>query len=219
MADAAQLLRGRHARRTRPDDGHAAAGLALGRLRLDPALLPGAVDDRVLDLLDRDGVALADLQHARGLAWRRAQAAGELGEVVRGVQLDDRVGPALAVDEVVPVGDQVAERAAAVTERHAALHAARALGRQLVVRTADEELLEVVRALVRVAVRHADALDLQECPELTHRSFLPTLSRERPRSLPVLLADVRGADDVDGLALELVGPGRRRAVRARACAV
>ena len=29
-----------------------------------------------------------------------------------------------------------------------------------------EELLEVLRALVRVAVRHADALDLQERPEL-----------------------------------------------------
>ena len=103
----------------------------------DPALVPRAVDDRVLDLLDRDRVALADLQHARGLARRRAQAAGELGEVVRRVQLADRVLPAVAVDEVVPVRDQVAQRAAVVAERHAAVHAARALVAQLRRRARD----------------------------------------------------------------------------------
>ena len=83
----------------------------------DPALVPGAVDDRVLDLLDRDRVALADLEHAGGLARRRAQPAGELREVVRRVQLADRVVPAAAVDEVVPVRDQVPQRAAVVAER------------------------------------------------------------------------------------------------------
>src|ERR1035441_6543609 len=39
----------------------------------------GAVDDRHLDLLDRDGVALADLQHARRLAWRRTEPSGTRG--------------------------------------------------------------------------------------------------------------------------------------------
>src|SRR5204863_10063584 len=87
----------------------------------------------------------------------------------RRVQLDDRVVPALAVDEVVPVGDEVAERAARVTERHAALHAARALRGQLGVRPADRELLEVLRALLRVPVGHADAIDLQEGAELAHQ--------------------------------------------------
>src|SRR3712207_7073873 len=54
------------------------------------SLGPRAVDDAVLDLLDRHRVALADLEHAGGLARRRAQAPGELGEVVRRVQLLDR---------------------------------------------------------------------------------------------------------------------------------
>ena len=40
--------------------------------------------------------------------------------------------PPIAVDEVVPVGDQVAERTALVAERDAAVHAARALLAQLV---------------------------------------------------------------------------------------
>src|SRR4051812_106989 len=70
VARAAQLLRGGHARRAAADDGHRAAGLDLRRLGHDPALRPRAVDDRVLDLLDRDRVALADLEHARRLAGR-----------------------------------------------------------------------------------------------------------------------------------------------------
>ena len=41
--------------------------------------------------------------HLRGLARRGTEAAGELGEVVGVVQLTDRVLPAVAVDEVVPV--------------------------------------------------------------------------------------------------------------------
>src|SRR5207247_7163012 len=119
--------------RAGPDDRDAATGLDTRRLRHDQAGIPRVVDDRVLDLLDRDRVALADLEHARGLARRRAQSAGELREVVRRVQLADRLGPAAAVDEVVPVRDEVPQRAAAVAERHAALHAARALRGELLV--------------------------------------------------------------------------------------
>ena len=59
----------------------------VGGCGVDPALVPRAVDDRELDLLDRDRVALVDLEHARGLARRRAEPAGELREVVRPVQL------------------------------------------------------------------------------------------------------------------------------------
>ncbi len=82
-------------------------------MRGHPSLVPGAVDDLDLDLLDRDGW-LVDAEHAGRLARRRAQPPGELGEVVGGVQPIDRVTPVTAVDEIVPVGDQVAERAAVV---------------------------------------------------------------------------------------------------------
>ena len=44
----------------------------------------------VLDLLDRDRVTLADLEHAGRLARGGAEAAGELREVVRRVELGDR---------------------------------------------------------------------------------------------------------------------------------
>src|SRR6185503_16488220 len=176
---AAQLLGGGHPGRPGADDSDAASGLAARRHRHDPAFVPRAVDDRVLDLLDRDRVALADLQDARRLARRGAKAPGELGEVVRGVQLADGVLPAPAIDEIVPVGDEVAQRAAVVAERHAAFHAARALRGQLVVGTPDDEL--AVRAIAadplgRVLVRDPDAVDLQEAANLAHQAAasLPT---------------------------------------------
>ena len=85
------------------------------RRSIQPSSKPRA-GDRQLDLLDRDRVVV-DVQHAGRLARRRADQARELGEVVGRVQLHERVLPAVAVDEVVPVRDPVAERAALVAER------------------------------------------------------------------------------------------------------
>ena len=120
----------RQPRRAGAHDGHRAAGAAVGRVWHHPALGEGALDDGQLDLLDGDRVVV-DRQHARRLARRRADQAGELGEVVGGVQLLDRVAPLVAVDEVVPVRDEVAQRATLVAERHPAVHAPRALAAQL----------------------------------------------------------------------------------------
>ena len=133
VARARELLRGREARGPGADDRDPLARLHRGVHRGDPPLVPRAVDDLDLDLLDRDRV-LVDAEHARRLARRRAQATGELGEVVGGVEPLDRVAPVVAVDEVVPVGDEVAERAAVVAERDAAVHAAPGLGHERVAR-------------------------------------------------------------------------------------
>ena len=53
----------------------------------------------------------------------RAEGSGELGEVVGRVAAVDRVLPPAAVDEVVPVWDDVAQRAALVADGHGAVHA------------------------------------------------------------------------------------------------
>src|SRR5437660_177446 len=104
------------------DDGHLLAGAKGRRARGDPALVEGPLDDRKLDRLDRDRVVV-DLEHARALARRGAQPARPLGEVVRRVQAVDRLAPVVLVHEVVPVGDDVAERTTLVAERDAAVHA------------------------------------------------------------------------------------------------
>src|SRR6185436_17995305 len=85
----------------------------------------------------------------------------------------DRLAPAVAVDDVVPVGDQVAERTAVVAERHAALHAARALLAQALDGQRVDELVEVARAGARIALGLLDPGDLEEAADLAH---------QRPRS-------------------------------------
>ena len=130
------------------DDGDALAGLVRGHQRLDPALFPAAIDDRAFDRLDGHRVVV-DVQRARRLAGRGADAAGELREIVGRVQDLERVLPAVAADQIVPVGDEVVDRAAVVTERNAAIHAARALPRDLGRRQRQHEFLVVLEALTR----------------------------------------------------------------------
>ena len=116
---------------------------------------------RALDELDGDG-RLIDAQHAGGLAGRGADAAGELGEVVGGVQAANGALPAAVVDQVVPVGDEVVDRAAGVAEGHAAIHAAGAL---LALLFFGERLVDfepVVDALFGLAARGLLAFEFQE---------------------------------------------------------
>src|SRR5262249_34438968 len=130
-----ELVGGGETGRPGADNGDALAGALGGRLRLDPAFLVRLVDDRALDRLDGDR-RLADAEHARTLARRRAAAAGELREVVGLVQPFQRFLPEAAIDQVVPLRDEVVDRAAGghaaderagMAERHAAIHAAGAL--------------------------------------------------------------------------------------------
>ncbi len=143
---AVQLSGRGEAGRSGADHGDALAGALGGHDRHDPALFERVVDDLLLDLLDRDRVVV-DAEHAGFLARRRADPSGELGEVVGRVQPVDRVLPAAAVHEVVPVGDDVPERAALVTEGNAAIHAARALLLQLVLGELALELVPVLQTL------------------------------------------------------------------------
>ena len=126
MTGAAQLLRGGEARRPAAHNSHFPMRQRLRRLRRDPAFRPAAHRNRLLDPLDRHRV-LIDAQNAGRFAGRRAKFAGEFREIVRGVQFRQRLFPPVAVDQIVPVRDDVAERAALMTERDAAVHAPRRL--------------------------------------------------------------------------------------------
>src|SRR5690606_15660467 len=111
--------------RARADDGDLLAGLGLGQLGLDPAGLDGLVGNGLFDRLDGDG-GVFQVQRAGFLAGGGADAAGELGEVVGGVEVARSLFPVVVIDEVIPVRDLVVDRAArvAMAERDAAIHAA-----------------------------------------------------------------------------------------------
>src|SRR5207244_8260739 len=121
----------------------------------------------------RDRVVV-DVEDARLLAGRGTDAAGELGEVVGRVEAVDGLAPAAAVHEVVPVGDDVPERAALVAEGDAAVHAARALALQHLVRRPLLELSPVLQALRDRLLVDLLALELEEAGDLAHRQTQPT---------------------------------------------
>src|SRR5690606_18729695 len=145
---AVQLLGGREAGRAGAHDRDALTRARLGRVRLHPALGEAAVDDRVLDVLDRDR-RVRDAEHAGALARRGTGAARELREVVRLVQAIERVAPAALVDEVVPLRNQVVHWAAVLrlAERHAAVHAASTLDLEMLLGGVRQDLGEIADAL------------------------------------------------------------------------
>jgi hypothetical protein len=86
VTGARELLRAGHARRAGADHRDTLAGLELGDFRLDPATLPGTVDDRAFDGLDGDRVVV-DVERAGGFARRRTYAARKLREIIGRVQV------------------------------------------------------------------------------------------------------------------------------------
>ena len=169
VAVAVELGRDRQPGRSGADHADGVPAARGGRVGHDPALVEAARDDRQLDLLDRHRVVV-DVEHAGRLAGRRADQPGELGEVVRRVQVGERLLPAVVVDEVVPVRDLVAERAALLAEGHAAVHAAPALLAQHAILRQREVLPVVPHALARVALLEADPLQAQEAAWIAHQA-------------------------------------------------
>src|SRR5262249_45591144 len=144
-------------------------------------VIEGVVDDVLLDVLDRDRVVV-DVEDARLLARRRTDAAGELGEVVRRVEALDRLLPAAPIDEVVPVRDDVPERAALVTEGDAAIHAAGALRAELLLGELQLELAPVLQPIGDRLLVRGLALVLEKSGDLSHRSFEPQIDASRAAS-------------------------------------
>src|SRR5579871_358138 len=185
--------------RSRADNRDLFAGALSGRLRNDPALVKCLIDDGTFDALDRDG-RLDDAQHTRALTGSRAYPAGELGKVVGLVQPFEGFFPQTAVNQVVPLGDQVVDRTAArhpfnqgagVAERHAAIHAAGALSAQLFFFTVFVKLQPIPNALGRRPGQRQLTPKFQEAGGLTHSAPLcldsssSLISNQKPASSPL----------------------------------
>ena len=117
---------------------------------------------------------------SQGAGQRRP---GELREVVGGVQSRRRLAPAIAVDEVVPVGDQVAQRTPLVAERNAAVHAAARLAAQRLDGERLVHLFPVADPLLHRTARRRLARELEKscrpCPSDRHPLQLGALRLER----------------------------------------
>src|SRR5262249_370474 len=170
-----ELLRAGHAGGTGADHGDLLAGLRCRQLGLE-ALRDRAVGDRAFDGLDGDGVVV-DVERAGRLARRRADAAGDLREIVGRVQIARGFLPVAAIDEIVPVGDLVVHGAAgrwggdqigAVAIGDAAVHAARRLLAVVLLRQRQHELAPMPDALLDRLVVAVGALVLEKTGDLAH---------------------------------------------------
>ncbi|MDB6037482.1 MAG: hypothetical protein JWM99_1323, partial [Verrucomicrobiales bacterium] len=161
MAGAIELGGGAEPGRAGADHGDFFAGANFGDFRDDPAFLKAPVDDGALDIFngDRRGI---DAQNAGAFAGGRANAAGEIGEVIRLVQPIKGLMPEAAIDEIVPFRNEVINRTArshstqegaGMTERNAAVHAARPLFPKLCLIEVEVEFVPVLNALKRWTIQ------------------------------------------------------------------
>ncbi len=164
-----QLLCRRQAGRPGPDHRDSLAGADLRGLRTYVAFLECPVDDRLFDLFDRHR-RLVDSQHARGFARGRTDAAGEFGKVIGGVQLADGFLPPPAIHQVVPIRNDVGQRASGMAEGHAAIHAARTLQLHTLFRERIINFEPVFDAHRRVAPRRQFPRVFHESGYFTHGS-------------------------------------------------
>jgi hypothetical protein len=77
--------------------------------------------------------------------------------------------PLAAVDEVIPLWDQVAEGATLMAERNSTVHAAGALLTQFRFRLKVEVLVVVANPLGRVTLNEVSSMNLEEAADLTHQ--------------------------------------------------
>lgn len=134
------------------------------------------IDDRCFDVLDRDRWRV-DAHDAGALAGRGADAPGEVREIVRAVEAIQRLLPASAVDQVIPLGDQIVDRTARghavdefarVAERDSAVHAARTLLAELFLLHVLVKFLPVAHAFGGRAIDRQFAQVIDESGWLSH---------------------------------------------------
>src|SRR6266849_4511036 len=171
---AGELLGSRQSRGSRADNSHLFAGTMPRRFWPDPALFKSALDDILFDLLDRDR-RLIDSEHASRFARRRTDPSGELRKIIGGMQLPHGIFPSAAINQIVPVGDDVVHRTTGMTERDAAVHTTRSLGAQFGFRELLIDFKPVVDALRDRTPSGKLAIMFHEAGDLTHAAPAPPL--------------------------------------------
>ena len=168
--------------RTGAHHGHARRVRSRGSEASRAAVRPLPIADGALVVVNRLGLVRA-AQVAGRLAQRRTHAARELGHGRGQRQTFGRLLPLTAIDEVVPLGNEVvqgaatwaclAKRDARLAEGHAAHHAAARLHLLLLGREQLVELVVVARTLGHVTKPMGLPAVLEKRSWLAHASSSP----------------------------------------------
>ena len=176
VSSSVELRCGGESGRTRAYDCDAAPRSLSWRLRYDPTFLEGSLDNLLFDLLDRHRLVV-DGQDTSRFAGCRAESAGELGEVVRGVESFDGGSPLVSINELVPFGNHVSEWTSLSTERDATVHTTATLFFLLVARPVEIELIVVAKSLFESSFRGVTLIPLDEAGVFSHSCCLSLFRR------------------------------------------
>ncbi len=176
VSGAIELRGGSQPGRARAHHRHALSRAHRRLHRLHPAFGESAVGDGLFQHLDVHRRQV-DGHRATSFAGRGADSAGELGEIVGLAQPDPGFFPLPAIDEVVPLGNQVVDRASRghsaeqlsrVAEGDAAVHAARSLLAQRLLGMGEVHLVPVLDAQEQRPIVHRRAIEFHEARRLAH---------------------------------------------------
>ena len=141
----------------------------------------------MLDRFDADRIVV-DVERTRRFARRGTNSPGKFREVVGRMENLERRLPLMTIGKIVPIRNDVVDRTAALAERNAAIHAARALPRCLVVGERQDELAVMRDATLDRFGCFLDPLELDEAGDLPH------YATSRVFAVSTALASVRFAN-------------------------
>ncbi len=96
-------------------------------------MFPGMVNNRDFNLFNRDGLSINIQVKRTGIFTRsRAKTAREFRKIIGGVQALNGFLPAVAVNQIVPIRNNVSQGAAHMTKRNTAIHTAGGLVFQVI---------------------------------------------------------------------------------------
>ena len=167
MSSASELLCNCQPCWTRSNNCNTLTSFHTGHLRNNPTLVPCAINDFDFNLLNSHWVGVNANDTCR-FARGGAQSTSEFREVVRGMQTFNRIFPVIAIDKIVPVGNQVAKRAAVITEWNTTIHTATCLTIEFVSIKRFVHLFPVTQAHRHGPMARALALPFQKSGCLTH---------------------------------------------------
>ena len=141
-----QLLGCGKARWPRAHNSDFFAGLVLGRLWNNPALVPTPINDCTFDGFNGDR-CIIEVERAGSLAGCGANPARKFREIIGRMEVAQRLLPIAVIDEIIPVRNLVIHRTAVMAVRNAAIHAARRLIACGLFRQGNNEFLVVANTV------------------------------------------------------------------------
>ena len=167
MASAGQLLSRSEASGAGANDCDAFFRFVWRYLRLYPTHLPALVNNRAFNRFDSDWL-IGQIQRTGRLTRGRTNSAGEFGKVIRAMEDFDGFAPVALVNQIVPVRNDVVDRASVMAIRDTTIHATRPLFLEFVFGQGNNEFLVILDPVSDQAIASILTRNFHETGRFAH---------------------------------------------------